>query len=290
LIALFSPPAKESVGEKIELPASSSEVLSFEPPVKSTEPASKIATIDAAEQKNVSAEHAIDDSLTMAVTSLTPVKRNEKRAAKKEAKLLAKRQAQQHAQQHANHSLNQQLGQQSDQPPAPASISAKANPGAKSATPGSQSAADDPPLGLLFAIFIALVSSGTIMVLEVAGTRLMMLLLGSSTYSLSCVLFSAFLAFALSAQFIQRPQGSHSAFTIDFSARHLWRHVARAMATVISCNLATLLDANFFKCIRVVCAASPDHLLCHLCATVSRTRRHISDSARFHASAPRQFR
>jgi predicted membrane-bound spermidine synthase len=202
LIALFSPPAKESVGEKIELPASSSEVLSFEPPVKSTEPASKIATIDAAEQKNVSAEHAIDDSLTMAVTSLTPVKRNEKRAAKKEAKLLAKRQAQQHAQQHANHSLNQQLGQQSDQPPAPASISAKANPGAKSATPGSQSAADDPPLGLLFAIFIALVSSGTIMVLEVAGTRLMMLLLGSSTYSLSCVLFSAFLAFALSAQFI----------------------------------------------------------------------------------------
>jgi spermidine synthase len=192
LIAFFSPPISESAGKQSDAHVLASEQISSEPFV---EPDSKFTTTDVTDQKNVSALHALEEpSLPL---STTPIKRNEKRAAKKAAKLLAKQQVRQQESQNLSRGSDKQTASLAYPQP-----NHQTGPVSAKATAESQSAASEPPLGLLFAIFIALISSATIMVLEVAGTRLMLLLLGSSTYSLCCVLFAAFLAFALSAQFI----------------------------------------------------------------------------------------
>jgi predicted membrane-bound spermidine synthase len=136
------------------------------------------------------------------------------RASKKAAKLLAKRQAKQAASQNILHkdvsrtfdSASKDSAERNAASAQP-SISAKPTKSSRSSdaakvTQVSPSPADESPPGLVSALAIAFISSALIMVLEVSGTRLMLLLLGSSTYSLSSVLLAAFLAFALSAQLI----------------------------------------------------------------------------------------
>jgi spermidine synthase len=193
LIALFNPPTNGSTGGN-STPA---------PMVIPEGAQAQVPTFLLVEQNDLPASDSTEGS-AMPLVALPVPKQNERRAAKKAAKLLAKQQAKQQSNQPVNAASslsitdsdsNSQSAATSGTRSAPSGV---ASAGVSGARPRSQEIA----LGLLPAIFIAFISSGAIMVLEVVGTRLMLLLLGSSTYSLSSVLFSAFLAFAVSAQLV----------------------------------------------------------------------------------------